>query len=178
MENFCGTTGRPDPPHNCTVANLTQSWLHVKCSRAFDGGLPQEFICEVRREWNDDKVIANITGKTAPEFRVTGLEARTSYSIVIYSANVKGKSKENVLLSATTLPNVTTQSRRSVGKPSSSTYIRIFITYVIYSRAKFSTTYTHVGTYLPIRVVRKKLSFLLLFFSFFFFPPQDIRRHF
>lgn len=107
-------TGRPDPPHNCSVVNLTQSWLLVKCLRGFDGGLPQEFICQVAREWND-KVISNITSKSQPEFRVTGLEARTSYAVVIYSANVKGKSKENVLLRITTLPNVTEQSRRSMG---------------------------------------------------------------
>ncbi|XKL62808.1 hypothetical protein PGB90_002641 [Kerria lacca] len=107
------SAGKPDPPHNCSVANLTQSWLYVKCLRGFDGGLPQEFICEVIQEWND-KVISNITSKTQPEFRLTGLEARTSYRIVIYATNVKGKSKENVLLSITTLPNVTSQSRRSV----------------------------------------------------------------
>lgn len=116
--------GRPDSPHNCTVVNVTQSWLYVKCLRGFDGGLPQEFICEVTQEWND-KVISNITSKTQPEFRLTGLEARTSYRIVIYASNVKGKSKESVSLSATTLPNVTSQSRRTVGEYSEDTLASI-----------------------------------------------------
>lgn len=97
------------------MVNVTQSWLYVKCLRGFDGGLPQEFICEVSQEWND-KVISNITSKTQPEFRLTGLEARTSYRIVIYATNVKGRSKESVLLNISTLPNVTSQSRRIVGE--------------------------------------------------------------
>lgn len=107
------SAGRPDRPRNCTVVNVTQSWLYVKCLRGFDGGLPQEFICEVSQEWND-KVISNITSKTQPEFRLTGLEAQTSYRIVIYATNVKGRSKESVVLNISTLPNVTSQSRRIV----------------------------------------------------------------
>jgi hypothetical protein len=107
--------GRPDPPHNCTVVNLTQSWLFIKCLRGFDGGLPQDFICEVLQEWND-KIISNITSKMQPEFRLTGLEARTSYNIVIYANNVKGRSKESVSFKVTTLPNVTLQSRRTIGE--------------------------------------------------------------
>lgn len=96
------------------MVNKTESWLYVKCLRGFDGGLPQEFICEVTQEWND-KVISNITSKTQPEFRITGLEHRTAYRIVIYAANVKGKSKENVLLNVTTAPEAKTQRRRSIG---------------------------------------------------------------
>ncbi|KAL6977958.1 hypothetical protein U1Q18_051864 [Sarracenia purpurea var. burkii] len=107
--------GKPDPPHNCSVVNKTESWLYVKCLRGFDGGLPQEFICEVTQEWND-KVISNITSKTEPEFRITGLEHRTAYRVVIYAANVKGKSKEYVLLNVTTAPEAKTQRRRSTGE--------------------------------------------------------------
>ncbi|XP_065214217.1 nephrin-like isoform X2 [Planococcus citri] len=106
------SAGKPDPPHNCSVVNKTESWLYVKCLRGFDGGLPQEFICEVTQEWND-KVISNITSKTEPEFRITGLEHRTAYRVVIYAANVKGKSKEYILLNVTTAPEAKTQRRRS-----------------------------------------------------------------
>lgn len=111
---FFFLSGKPDSPHNCTVVNLTQSWLFIKCVRGFDGGLPQDFICEVVQEWND-KVISNVTSKMEPEFRLTGLEAKTTYNIVIYATNIKGRSKEKAVLRVQTLPNVTLQSRQIVG---------------------------------------------------------------
>ncbi len=113
---FSGIAGRPDSPHNCSAVNLTQSSLCIKCLRGFDGGLPQEFICKVTQE-GDDKVISNATSKTQPEFCLPGLKAGTSYRIVIYATNVKGRSKENVSLNVTTLPNTTSPSKISAGKP-------------------------------------------------------------
>ena len=58
-----------------------------------------------------------------PEFQLTGLEARTSYNIVIYSSNVKGRSKESVSFRVITLPNLTLQSRRIIGNV---LYLQIF----------------------------------------------------
>lgn len=115
--------GRPDSPYNCSIENKTQNSIHVKCWKGFDGGLPQEFISEIRNA-KDDKMISNVTSQLHPEFVVNGLEARTTYHIVVYSENVKGRSRKRVDLNVTTLPvSSLLQHRRIGGKYMIFTYI-------------------------------------------------------
>lgn len=39
--------GKPDPPHNCRVFDVTISSLQVNCLAGDDGGLTQQFILQV-----------------------------------------------------------------------------------------------------------------------------------
>ncbi|XP_046753588.1 nephrin-like isoform X5 [Diprion similis] len=98
--------GHPDNPHNCSVLNQTTDSLHVECTEGFDGGLPQEFTLEVDIETSNElakagSLVYNSTSKV-PTFSVTGLDPGTTYHIIVFASNSKGRS-EPVRLRTTTL---------------------------------------------------------------------------
>lgn len=92
--------GKPDPPYNCSIVNMTNESLEVECSEGFDGGQPQYFLLEVY-DWKSGTLQANVSAKF-PLFVVGGLDSGKLLKMVIYAANSKGKS-ENVLLEGFTL---------------------------------------------------------------------------
>lgn len=91
--------GPPDPMKNCTILNTTEEMIKVECSEGYDGGLLQYFVAEVR-DASIQKLYANVTS-TWPSFLVKGLDSGTSYLVVLYAANSKGRSKPVVLTSTT-----------------------------------------------------------------------------
>lgn len=102
--------GKPDAPHNCTATNRSHSWIHVSCSWGFDGGLPQEFIAEVKKE---GRLVSNMSSHVAPEFPVRGLEPGVLYTIIIYSSNDKGRSADTAILAISTLGQSSHQHQRT-----------------------------------------------------------------
>ncbi|CAH2008832.1 unnamed protein product [Acanthoscelides obtectus] len=92
--------GKPDPPHNCTVMNMTNDSLEVSCSDGFDGGQPQYFLLEVY-DSSTGVLQANVSSKF-PEFIVSGLDPGKSLKMTVYAANGKGRS-ESVMLEGFTL---------------------------------------------------------------------------
>lgn len=91
--------GPPDPMKNCTILNTTEEMIKVECNEGYDGGLLQNFVAEVR-DASIQKLYANVTS-TWPSFQFKGLDSGTSYLVVLYAANSKGRSKPVVLTSTT-----------------------------------------------------------------------------
>ncbi|GBM92832.1 Nephrin [Araneus ventricosus] len=94
-------TGPPEPLQNCTITNQSFSSLSLSCDIGDDGGSKQSFHLEIysmRRE----QLLANVTSHENPSFIVRGLPAGTSFIVVVYSSNSKGRST-SVALTASTL---------------------------------------------------------------------------
>ena len=79
------------------VTELAASSLQVVCTPGFDGGLPQHFGLEV---FSAQRTVA-LASDRRPDFRVTGLEAGTSYRLGVFAANAKGRSEPAVLQAET-----------------------------------------------------------------------------
>nr|XP_053626876.1 nephrin-like [Cherax quadricarinatus] len=88
--------GRPNPPENCNLTNLTTETMKVRCVPGYDGGLVQNFIIEVY-EAESKRLLLNITENTAPDFSLRGLEPGTSYVVHVYAANERGPSEKQYL---------------------------------------------------------------------------------
>lgn len=105
--------GVPDAPYNCTVLNRSQTWLHLRCMHGFNGGLPQQFVAEVRVE--NDRLVSNVSSRGHAEFMITSLESGQAYSILVYSSNDKGRSLQSAKFTANTLGLTQHQHRRTQG---------------------------------------------------------------
>ncbi|GAB0088671.1 Immunoglobulin-like domain [Sergentomyia squamirostris] len=101
--------GKPDMPYNCTLMNQTSDSLEVDCAEGFDGGQRQWFIMEIFDE-QTGLLQANVSSKL-PLFAVGGLDAGRLLKILIYAANVKGRS-EAVTVQAFTLKAAEKQTGR------------------------------------------------------------------
>ncbi|XP_055848284.1 hemicentin-2 [Episyrphus balteatus] len=89
--------GRPFPLQNCTVTNQSTDSLQVDCIEGFDGGLPQGFIMELV-ELSTLRLARNISLTRAPvSFFVDGLETGTSYRIILFAINAKGRSEPTII---------------------------------------------------------------------------------
>jgi neural cell adhesion molecule len=83
--------GPPQPVRNCLVGNQSTDGLIVKCEMGEDGGLEQQFFLEIYQS-EDGQLQSNWTSTKAPVFEVTGLPIATSFVLVLYAANAKGRS--------------------------------------------------------------------------------------
>lgn len=94
--------GPPDPVTNCVIGNVSLDSMIVKCDPGDDGGLEQSFFMEV---YHSGRGIlqANITSLMSPAFELHGLPMSTSFVLVLFAANSKGRSN-SVALAASTLP--------------------------------------------------------------------------
>ncbi|XP_068204993.1 neural cell adhesion molecule 1-like isoform X2 [Palaemon carinicauda] len=92
--------GKPDPPHNCRVFDVTISSLQVNCLPGNDGGLAQTFMLQVYKVGSTVPV-EEVT-HSFPSFSVRSLTPATSYRIALASLNDKGAS-EMIELDAYTL---------------------------------------------------------------------------
>ncbi|CAH1392897.1 unnamed protein product [Nezara viridula] len=87
--------GRPFPLINCSITNQTLESLQVECVEGFDGGLPQWFTMELL-QLPALTPRFNVTS-TKPSFSLTGVETGTSYQVLLYSVNSKGRSEPLIL---------------------------------------------------------------------------------
>ncbi|XP_064094450.1 synaptogenesis protein syg-2-like isoform X2 [Macrobrachium nipponense] len=83
--------GKPDPPHNCKVFDVTISSFQVQCLPGDDGGLNQMFILHLYKV-GAVSPIAEFSQAT-PSFTINNLQPATSYRIVLASVNEKGTSR-------------------------------------------------------------------------------------
>ncbi|XP_050294680.1 hemicentin-1 isoform X2 [Anthonomus grandis grandis] len=88
--------GRPSQLQNCTILNQTTNSLQVECVEGYDGGLTQSFEMEIL-ELPGLRSKYNLTTYKAPVFVAEGLDPGTSYRIVLYAANKKGRSDATVI---------------------------------------------------------------------------------
>ena len=102
--------GPPDSVENCSVSNQTEDSIMVECSPGYDGGLQQLFVLEVH-DTGLHRIQANLSSASMPVFHVRGLSSGTTFVIVVYAANAKGRSQATVLRT-NTLPGPESQTRR------------------------------------------------------------------
>ncbi|GBN24441.1 hypothetical protein AVEN_140776-1, partial [Araneus ventricosus] len=91
--------GPPDQVRNCSVTNYTSDSLRVECEEGYDGGLQQKFYLEVYNE-AQEYLEKNLT-RLEPVFHVQDITAATEYILVIYAANMKGRSPSVVIKGST-----------------------------------------------------------------------------
>lgn len=95
--------GAPESPHDCLVINQTSEVLIVDCEPGYNGSLTQMFHLEVY-----DSVMEHMTGNLTkldrPNFQATNLLPGTSYVLVIYASNIKGRSNSVALVGTTLHP--------------------------------------------------------------------------
>lgn len=89
--------GRPAQLQNCTIQNQTFNSLQVDCMEGFDGGLPQSFFMEILELPTLRPRLNLTTYRMPPTFIANGLDAGTSYRIVLYAVNAKGRSDPTVI---------------------------------------------------------------------------------
>ncbi|XP_067130560.1 LOW QUALITY PROTEIN: nephrin-like [Centruroides vittatus] len=94
--------GPPDSVKGCLVTNLTTNSLTVECEAGYDGGMQQQFHLEVYNSAIEHLQV-NLTSQDLPVFNVQNLPEGTSYVLVLYASNNKGRSN-SVALMANTLP--------------------------------------------------------------------------
>ncbi|XP_042862428.1 nephrin-like [Penaeus japonicus] len=106
--------GRPDPVHNCSGFNLSETVVNVRCVAGFDGGLPQTFVLELY-EPHTNVLVANATSMV-PRFIVGGLQHGMTFTAVVYSSNGKGRG-EMVSFKVYTLKDVAEKRTAAVKPP-------------------------------------------------------------
>ncbi|XP_067137967.1 protein turtle-like isoform X2 [Centruroides vittatus] len=92
--------GPPEEPKHCILANRTIQCLVVQCEAGNDGGLTQLFHLEIFVT-ESHHLQANVSISDVPVFTICNLPTQTSFLLVIYSANAKGRSKSVALRSST-----------------------------------------------------------------------------
>ncbi|XP_035219746.1 nephrin-like, partial [Stegodyphus dumicola] len=94
-------SGPPEPLQNCTITNQSFSALTLSCDPGDDGGEKQSFHLELY-SMKREQLLANITSNENPNFLVRGLPTGSSFIVVIYASNSRGRST-SVALTASTL---------------------------------------------------------------------------
>ncbi|CAG7817629.1 unnamed protein product, partial [Allacma fusca] len=87
--------GKPDPPFNCSVQNITSESLEIDCIEGFDWGLPQLFYVEIA-DAGSHRLVSNLSSPI-PFFIVSNLRPGQSVRLFIYAANRKGTSDKIIL---------------------------------------------------------------------------------
>ena len=95
--------GPPQPVRNCLVGNQSTDGLIVKCEPGEDGGLEQQFHLEIYQS-EDGQLQSNWSSSKAPVFEVNGLPIATSFVLVLYASNAKGRSNYVTLTGSSAKP--------------------------------------------------------------------------
>ncbi|GIY07113.1 hypothetical protein CDAR_101122 [Caerostris darwini] len=95
--------GSPESVKSCTVSNQSVSLLVVECEPGYDGGMKQSFHLEV---YNSavEHLQANVSSQESPVFQVGNLPSSTSFILVLYASNAKGRSNSVALMTNTLTP--------------------------------------------------------------------------
>ncbi|CAL1289194.1 unnamed protein product [Larinioides sclopetarius] len=94
--------GPPDPLQNCTLVSFSATSFVVNCTQGVeDGGMKPKFhlIAVSMREGKDSKNVSLVNDQ--PQFLVRGLNPGTTYELVMYASNAKGRSTTIELLATT-----------------------------------------------------------------------------
>lgn len=121
--------GPPQPVHNCIVGNQSTESFIVKCEPGDDGGLEQSFHLEIYYS-GGGFLHANVSSLAAPVFDVTSLPMSTSFVLVLYAANAKGRSN-SLALSTSTMPFATNKGKFLIRYFFYSTFTHLFHIHLI-----------------------------------------------
>ncbi|XP_054709714.1 nephrin-like [Uloborus diversus] len=89
----------PQPVHNCSLTEETETSFRISCMEGRDGGLTQYFFMEIR-DMASNVLQQNVSAQTA-DFTVRGLYPGSRYTINIFSSNARGRSSPIVIHAAT-----------------------------------------------------------------------------
>lgn len=94
--------GPPDPLQNCTLLGYSSSSFNVNCTPGIeDGGLKPRFhLVAISLRNNGHYSNASVVSDK-PEFIVKGLEPGTTYELVMFASNAKGRSTTIEILAST-----------------------------------------------------------------------------
>lgn len=95
--------GPPETMRNCIVKNHTVDSFVVHCEPGYDGGLAQTFHLKLYSS-NNEFLRGNMTAQENPTFLVEDLVKGTSFILVLYASNAKGRSKYVKLVANTLMP--------------------------------------------------------------------------
>ncbi|XP_064469301.1 nephrin-like isoform X2 [Ornithodoros turicata] len=97
--------GPPDPVSNCTQLNATEDSVFFECTEGrWDGGIsPVTFVAEMYNIYTG-RLQANGTSVGSPTFAFIGLPAGSSFNVVVYSVNAKGRKTPTNLIVNTLRP--------------------------------------------------------------------------
>ena len=84
------------------MSNQSLSTLLIKCEAGNDGGLEQKYFLEVYRS-GTGKLVKKLNSTLRPIFEVDNLARSTTFVLILYSMNAKGKSDTTTFI-ASTLP--------------------------------------------------------------------------
>ncbi|GFS65699.1 fibronectin type-III domain-containing protein [Trichonephila inaurata madagascariensis] len=93
----------PEPAHECIVNNRSSHSLAVECKPGYNGSLPSIYHMEIYNSVAE-YMAENVTNADRPKFEVSGLSPSTSYVLVVYASNTKGRSKSVALVASTLSP--------------------------------------------------------------------------
>ncbi|XP_076325621.1 neural cell adhesion molecule 2-like [Tachypleus tridentatus] len=118
--------GVPDPVTSCVVFNQTDHSFYVRCEPGYDGGLQQHFVMEVH-DMAYQRLRANMTA-TVSLFLARDLPASSSFLVVVYAVNSKGRSQTKVLTAKTSHnPETQPHNDKSSWKPTFSPVLVVLI---------------------------------------------------
>ncbi|KAF8793834.1 Cell adhesion molecule 1 like protein [Argiope bruennichi] len=124
--------GAPESPHDCLVTNQTLQSLTIECQPGYNGSLPQIFHMEI---YNSvvEHMADNLTRLDKPRFHVIDLSPGTSYVLVIYASNIKGRSNSVALVASTlsTAERRTAQDDKLIFNPLIGVLIGVVTLFVI-----------------------------------------------
>ncbi|CAL1291261.1 unnamed protein product [Larinioides sclopetarius] len=126
--------GPPETMRNCLVTNHTTDSLLIQCEPGYDGGLSQTFHLEIYSSTNEH-LRGNMTSEDSPTFLVQDLLTGTSFILVLYAANAKGRSNSVALVASTLRPaeRHTAEEDESILSPMIGILIGIVAAFVILS---------------------------------------------
>ncbi|KAK3883941.1 hypothetical protein Pcinc_011763, partial [Petrolisthes cinctipes] len=87
--------GKPDPPHNCRVVEVTMSSLQLTCLPGGNGGLNQSFLLQMYPLGSRQPAVEMT--RPNPTFSVTRLRPATTYLVRVAGVNHRGASRPSQL---------------------------------------------------------------------------------
>lgn len=135
----------------------------VECEPGYDGGMRQSFHLEV---YNSavEHLQANVSTQDSPVFQVGNLPSATSFILVLYASNAKGRSNSVALMTNTLMP--AERRTEEEGGVNGKVYG------VLYRLSYNKTSYNFTKLYTCEAKCRRHL--LYIWFKLICFPLQDI----
>lgn len=92
---------KPEPPQNCTVANITMDSFTVSCHPVPNGGIPLSYFLEIHLDDGENRIKYNQSTENYPFFVLKSLASGNAYLIKVYAVNTRDKSDPYILCAST-----------------------------------------------------------------------------
>ncbi|RWS28962.1 nephrin-like protein [Leptotrombidium deliense] len=121
--------GPPERVNNCKITNHSMSTLFLDCTPGDSNGLRQIFVLEVYNTLSS-RITANYSNPTKPLFLVNNLPAGTSFTLIVYAVNAKGKSSPVSLVTSTLAEPEKQMSHESIDQLTLNPLLIVLIAFV------------------------------------------------